>query len=509
MLSKRAFAFADIVPILKRRWWVVLIPLVLVPIAAVAFSYTITPMFLSQTLVLIESQKVPDSLVKPVISSDLDSRLASMKEQILSRSSLQPIIERYNLYPSSHVTVDDRIDMARKNIDIKPISSEVSHSSSLPGFFISFKSTDPHTAQLVCSDITTLFTGENLKSREEAAEGTTSFIESQLASAKRGLDEQDSKLADFQRQYMGRLPDESAPNVNMLTSLNTQLEASSQALNRMEQDRSYAQSMLSQQQAMAAATATPAAIPSSASEAQQVELQGLLTQRTELLSHDTASHPDVVAIDRRIAEARQQIARSAGSGGKSATSPAHESAGVQQLRAQIHALDIGIADKHKEQGQLQGSIRMYQDRIQASPLVEEQYKKITRDTATAQAFYDDLLSKRNQSKMATDLELRQQGEQFRVMDAANLPDAPYTPKRGMFLMGGIVGGLLFGLLIAAGLEFKDTTLRNERDMHALTKLPVLAIIGNVEADTAPATKLPKLPRLKRAKSGDAAAAPAV
>ncbi len=484
MLGHRVLNVEDYLTILKRRGWIVLIPLILLPIIFTAYSYTMAPQYLSQTLVLVEGQKVPDNLVKPVISSDLDSRLASMKEQILSRSSLQPIIERYNLYPEKKYTLDDRIDLARKNIDIKTIAAEGAHSG-LPGFFISFKAGEARTAQLVCSDITTLFTGENQKAREEATQGTTDFIKSQLADSKRNLDDQDAKLAEFQRQYMGRLPDEASPNVNMLTSLNTQLEAATQALARMEQDKAYTQSLLAQAQASEpppSASSSPGTSPSAALERAQAALASLQTQRTELLSHYTADYPDVVSIDRRMAELRTQIAHTATTPAAPATAPSsvasrYDSPAVQQLRAQLRSAELGIQSKRQEQAEIQTNVRMYQDRIQSSPIVEQQYKEVTRDHETAQAFYNTLLSKMNDANMATDLEKRQQGEQFRVMDAANLPDSPFSPKRSVFFMGGLFGGLVLGLIIVAFLEYKDTALRTERDVWAFTKLPTLAVIA--------------------------------
>ena len=154
---------------------------------------------------------------------------------------------------------------------------------------------------------------------------------------------------------------------------------------------------------------------------------------------------------------------------------------MQQLRAQLHASDVGIDAKRKEQAELQNSIRMYQERIESSPMIEEQYKELTRDYQTALSFYDDLLGKMNQSKMAPALEKRQEGEQFRVMDAANLPDAPFSPKRSVFLMSGIAFGLALGLVISGLLEYRDTSLRSERDVWAFTKLPTLGLIGFSES----------------------------
>lgn len=504
MLGHRKLNVDDYLAILKRRGWMILVPVVLLPLIAFGITFLIAPQYLSQTLVLIEEQKVPDEYVKPVISSDLDSRLASMKEQILSRSRIQPIIERYNLYATSHLSMDDRIDLARKSIEIKPIHSEIAHSGGLPGFFISFKASDAHTAQLVCGEITSLFLGENLRSREASAQGTTDFLKGQLADAKRNLDEQDEKLAAFQRKYTGKMPGEESPNLNMLTSLNTQLEAATQALARMEQDKSYEEAMLTQQ---AQSPTAGASGPSTgiAPQAQQIELQGLLAQESELTNHYTADYPDVIAVRRKIAELRKQIAQAPmpSAAGQVSSSPSRfDSPAVQQLRAQIRATDVGVQAKRREQAQIQSAVRMYQDRIQSSPLVEQEFKQLTRDYQTAQTFYADLLTKMNHSKMATDLEIRQQGEQFRMMDAPNLPDGPTFPKRSAFALVGLAAGLFLGLLLIALLEYKDTALRTERDVWVFTKLPTLAVIAfsePVRIEGQKANRLSRIGRLRRSK----------
>ncbi len=485
MLGHRALNLDDYLFILKRRLWIIAIPAIVLPILAYVFSFTIPSQYLSQTLVLIDQQKVPGDYVTPVVSSDLDSRLASMREQIFSRSRIQPIIERYNLYGANKMSMDDRIDLVRKDIAIQPIHSQIAHSGGLPGFFISFTASDPHTAQLVCGEITSLFLSENLKSREDSAEGTTEFLKGQLADAKKSLDEQDAKLAAFQRQYVGKLPGEETSSVQMLTSLNTQLEAATQSLARMEQQKSYDESMLAQQSANAqpalpslAMTGPPP--PPAASQAQELEMQKLLAQEADLTAHYTADYPDVITIRRNIADLRRKMAvgpASVASVPSAAPSRVVESPATQQIRAQIRALDLGINDARREQGSIQNAVHVYQDRISSSPQVQEEYKQLTRDYSTAQTFYDRLLSEMNNAKMATDLERRQEGEQFRVMDQPNLPDSPNYPKRPIFAMGGLAGGLALGLLIVGLLEYRDTALRTERDVWAFTKLPTLAIIA--------------------------------
>ena len=481
MLGHRTLTMEDYGAILKRRWWIIVIPTVVLPIIAVAIALVIPPQYVSQTLVLVEQQTVPDEYVKPVVSEDLAARLASMKEQILSRARLTPIIERFNLFGTGKTSMDDRIDMTRKNIDIKPIHSEMARTGGLPGFFISFKAADARTAQLVTGEITSLFVNENLKSRATSVEGTQDFLRGQLDDAKQKLDDQDAKLAAFQQKYVGRLPGEEAPNMNMLTSLNTQLDAVTQAIARMEQDKSYEEAMLAQQQSMSAQISDHGA---PAPQAQQADLQALLNEEADLTKRYTDDYPDVVAVRRKIKELRKEMAATPAAGPAAAATPPsvsapnrNDSIAVQQLRAQLRALDQGITLKKHDQAALQGQIRMYQDRISSSPLVQEEYKSLTRDYTTAQSFYDDLLKKMNSSKMATDLEKRQQGEQFRVMDEPNLPDSPSFPNRNLFALAGLAAGLCLGLLIVAFIEYKDTSLRSERDIWAFTKLPTLCVIA--------------------------------
>jgi polysaccharide chain length determinant protein (PEP-CTERM system associated) len=479
MLGHRALTTQDYLTILKRRWWIIAIPAILFPIVAFGISFLVQPEYISQTLVLVEQQKVPESYVKAVVTEDLNGRLATMREQILSRSRLQPIIERFNLFANSKMSMDDRIDMTRKNIGIAPIQSEIARTNGLPGFYISFKASDPRTAQLVCGEIQSLFVSENLSDRAASAAGTTDFLKGQLADAKAKLDEQDEKLRKFQQQYVGKLPGAESSNINMLTTLNTQLDAATQALARMEQEKSYAESILTMQQQNQISQTSEHGGP--APQVQQAELQELLNQEADLTARYTDDYPDVVSVRRKIKELRQKIAETPATTAAaipSTTTPRPtDSLGIQQLRAQIRAMDQGIAQKKRDQAAIQAQLHLYQERVASTPEVEEEYKAITRDNQTAQAFYDDLLNKIQTATMAANLEKRQQGEQFRVMDEPNLPEAPASPKRPVYVGGGLAAGILLGLFVVGLLEYLDTALRSERDIWAFTKLPTLGVIA--------------------------------
>jgi polysaccharide chain length determinant protein (PEP-CTERM system associated) len=480
MLGHRELTIEDYAEILKRRIWLILASALLFLGIGLSISFLIPPRYVSQTLVLIEQQKVPEDYVKPVVNEDLNARLASMKEQILSRSRIEPIIDRFNLYSGSKYTMDDRLDLTRKAIGINPIPAGPS-SHGMPGFYITFQAQDAHTAQQVCGEITSLFVSANLSARQESAEGTTDFLKQQLGDAKRNLDEQDAKLAGFEQKYLGKLPDQEPSNMNALQAMTTQLDASTQALSRMQQEETFLQAMVAQQeQEQTSAGASPATEAGAAPDSLSSQLKAAVAQEKDLESLYTPDYPDVVSIKRRVASLRAEVARNAAEPAKGKPSTARtESPQLQQLRAQLRAEREAIVTARQEQGHIEQQVRNYEARIDASPRVEEEYKKITRDHETALQFYNTLLTKMNESSMATALEQRQQGEQFRVMDAPNLPDSPTFPKHGIFAGGGLAAGLFLGLLLAGLLEYRDTSVRNESDIWAFTKLPTLAVVSYV------------------------------
>jgi uncharacterized protein involved in exopolysaccharide biosynthesis len=194
----------------------------------------------------------------------------------------------------------------------------------------------------------------------------------------------------------------------------------------------------------------------------------------------TPDHPDIIAMKRRITNLRAEIAHEPSAPAKPETAiNSSDSPQLQQLKTQLRAVKLSIASAKQDQTRIEEKVRSYEAKIESSPMVEEEYKQVTRDHDTALQFYNSLLNKMNESTMATALEHRQQGEQFRVMDAPNLPDEPTFPNRRIFAGGGLAFGLALGLLITALLEYRDTSLRNERDIWAFTKLPTLAVISYI------------------------------
>lgn len=472
----------DYLAILRRRWLLI----VVLAIAGAGIGYAISMVlpnsYKSQTLVLVEQATVPSEFVKPVISTEINQRLASMQEQILSRTRLEPIIHQFNLYAKdiNRLPMEELLTQLRKDIQVSPVQPMAeTRAQDLPGFRVSVTLDNARTAQQVCTTVTSMFIEENLRLRERRSEDTTRFLDQQLKDAKTKLDEQDARLAAFKSRYIGSLPDQDQTNLNILMGLTSQLNAVTDALGRAQQDKSFAQSMLTQQLA-----AWDAKKKGQNPDLVQQKLFDMENQLASLQARYSDSYPDVVKMKDDIA-ALKKTAKESQSGANdgdsaSSTQPAVEPQQIQQLRAQVHAFDQVLSEKTTEQEQIKGQIKVYRDRVQSSPAVEQQYKEITRDYQTALDFYNELLKKRDQSAMATELERNQQGEQFRVLDPANLPDKPSFPNRPLFALGGFGGGLGLALGLAFLLELRDTSLRSEREVEFALKLPVLATVPIIE-----------------------------
>ena len=477
----------DYLGIAKRRKWLLVIPPIVFGLVAYSVTFLLNPKYTSTTLVLVEGQKVATNLVQPAVTEDLNERLLTMKEQILSRSRLEPVMKKFGLYSGelNKRPMEDLIDQMRSNIQVDVIHG--AKEGSTTGFYISFTADNAKMAQDICAEITSFFMEENLKRREERAIGTTDFLASQLADSKRSLDEQDAKLAAFERKYIGQLPGEQAVNMNMLTSIRSQLDSVTQVLNRAQQDKLYAESLLAQQGAtMQPIQGTPDSLP-----AKEVDNQ-LTTLKQNLVAlgaRYTPQHPDVIKTKEMIANLEKSQQESAAQEKKQPTpssNPERQKIAStpenQRLRDNLHVLEVTIREKSLEQTRLQQEIRQYEGRLELTPAIEEQYKQLTRDYQTAQGMYDELLKKKSESEMSTDLERRQQGEQFRVVDPANLPEKPSYPDKMKFSGAGLCLGLALGGSLAFLIELSQKAIRNELDIEFYLKLPVIVSVPIIAAE---------------------------
>jgi polysaccharide biosynthesis transport protein len=480
------------VDVIRRRHMYFLVPFFLGWLAVWSASWVLPSRYRSGTLILVEQPSMPKDYVTPNVADDLQSRLQSITQQILSRTRLLHIIEEFNLYAPSggQRNQDELVERMRKDIEIELVRDE---RRQITSFNIYYSSRDPHVAQQVTGELTNLFISENL---EQKSEDTTKFLEQQLEAARQSLAEQEEKVRVFKDQHLGELPTQLGSNLAILSGLQSQLQNEEDGLNADRQQNAYLQSMLEESRAFNRSPktedGTPIGIP-----ALDQELDKLKAQLADLSSHYTDRHPDVRKLKDQIAktenmraQALAELKTGATTASESGNPPSsvtkdvdsRDGAATFQLQSQLKANQIDMANKEREVAALKAKINDYQGRLNQEPVREQQFADLTRGYEQSKATYDELLKKKNSSQMATSMELLQQGEHFRMIDPPSLPLKPDFPNRLKLCGMGLGIGIALGGIVAGGIEFLDDRLYNEK---ALKELMPVAVISEIPPITTP------------------------
>lgn len=489
------------VGIVRRRHIHFLIPLFIAWAAVWSLSWVLPPRYQSSTLILVEQPSMPKDYVTPNVNDDLQDRLQSITQQILSRTRLLHIIDQFHLYGGggAQASPDDKVARMRKDIDIDLVRDV---RSQITSFNISYLSRDPRTAQEVTSELSNLFINENLEVRQQESEGTTKFLESQLETARQALSEQEDRIRQFKGQHVGEMPTQLASNLQILTGLQGQLQSEEDALNAARQQHVYLQTLADQYRAMQSSVKGPDAAAVGLPAIDQ-ELDKLKAQLADLSSHYTDNHPDVRKVKEQIAKTqkmRDQLiaglkAKGAGDGTEVAMAPAangdpSQASALPQIQGQLHSNQVEIQNRERSIAGLKEKVDEYQGRLNQEPIREQQLADLTRGYDQSKANYDDLLKKKNGSAMATSMELQQQGERFRILDPPSFPAKPEFPNRLKFCGIGLGVGLALGLVVTGAFEFFDRRVHDEKELAELLPVAVMAEIPEVisAADTRRATR---------------------
>jgi polysaccharide chain length determinant protein (PEP-CTERM system associated) len=475
-----------------RRKWLVLVPFVLTSVTTVAVTRRLPNRFRSETLVLVVPQQIPESYVQPTVRVRLEDRLAAFNQQILSRTRLEQIVREFDLYASERKTqlMEDVIERMRTHdISVQTTTTGARQNATAPTFRISYSGRDPRTVMKVTERLASLFIEESLRDRSALAEGTNQFLETELQEARNRLIEQEKRLEAYRRQHSGELPSELNSNMQAIQNIQLQLQNLSQTLTQDKDRRQMVDRMLSEAEALPPVVGP--SIPgqpesgaaSSVPTAQQLEAARAQLRALELRLKPT--HPDIARTKRLIARLEEKAEAEALEQPLSptenvqiSTNPQEQQrqARIRDLAAERDALPRRIAAKEAQEVNLRETLASYQARIAAVPARETELVELTRDYETLRMVYTSLLAKNENARASTNLEERQMGEQFRLLEPARLPERPISPNRPQIYTMGALGGLAFGLGLALFLDYRDRSLRTEADLIHAFALPVLALV---------------------------------
>ncbi len=485
-MKKENKSLLDLMEIVYRRKWVLILPIAGGLVIGIVLSLTLQPIYRSTTLILVEQQQVPEAYVTPTDRTPFAEKLNTIKQQILSRTKLEQITNDFNLYGdeasegtrnplkkiirglssafSGKQAREDQIERLRNDIDIKVMGEGKRGGDA---FSVNFMGKDPRTVMQVTNTLASFFIDENLKAREEYAEGTSEFLSNELEKARLDLETQERALRKFREYYMGGLPEQLDTNLRTLDRLQIELQSMNNMIKTVEERKNF----LEDQLGLAAVGKSTIAINPLV-----VELERLKAELSALLSVYKDTYPDVVITQKKIAEiedqlfARSEQLKQGEKGGAEAMSMGVDiSAELSKLRTQLASF------RHRE-SEIRGQITGLEKRVEQTPANEQRLTNIRRDYDMSLKNYQALLEKKLNARLAENMEKRQKGERFRVIDPANLPEKPYKPDKAKIILLGIMAGGGVGVMLVYLLEFLNPAFRKADELSDTFEYPVLAVI---------------------------------
>jgi polysaccharide chain length determinant protein (PEP-CTERM system associated) len=353
---------------------------------------------------------------------------------------------------------------------------------------VSYESNLPVTAMKVTERLARLFIDENLRDREMLAEGTSQFLGSQVEDARRRLVEQEKKLEAYRRKHAGELPSQLESNLTAINSMQGQLRAVADSLSRDRDRLQLIERQLTELNTPDSAAAsvvdtTGATVAAVVGGSTQQQLVAARESLAKLALRLKPEHPDIAHMNRTIRDLEAKLAEEALAAPLSPEAQQPLTRGernrlklIRQLEEDATLLRSTIAEKEADQKRMRDPAAVYQKRADAAPTRETELIELTRDYDTLQKLYTNLLGKNEESKLAVNLETRQIGEQFRILDPARVPMRPFSPNRLQLNSLGSALGLALGLGLVLLLEWRDTSLKNDDDVRIALWVPVLALV---------------------------------
>jgi polysaccharide chain length determinant protein (PEP-CTERM system associated) len=463
----------------RRKWWIV-IPLFLSLVITYGVYKRLPRIYKTSTLILVQPQEVPEAYIKPTVRSMVADRLSTLSQQILSRTRLENVIQEFNLYPevTGRSGMEQIVAAMRQAITIEVQRTRGRDVQNT--FTIGYEGEDPRQVMMVANRLASLFIEENLRARERQATGTAEFLERELASIQTSLETKDQEIRAFKEKYMGELPQQLDANLRILGRLQDQMKNNADAFRATEERRIMVQQEIAQLSDQGSLLSGQQSV---SRDSPVVQLSRLRSRLTEIRSMYTEQHPDVVDLKMQIDSLEKEIEEGAGTeqDSDSAAKPRVFNPAVARLRGNLAELGLETSRVKAEERRLIEQIAMYQSRVENTPRIEQELATLTRDYGLLKANYQSLLDKKIQARMAENLERRQMGEQFTVLDPARLPEKPYKPDPRRVMLIGAFLGLVFGCGLAYMRETGDRSFHRIEEIEKALGFPVIATIPRIGA----------------------------
>ena len=462
----------------RRKLWIILLTLgIFVCIAVVAMR--LPSVYRAETVILVDPQKVPDSVVPTSVSGTVADRLSTIRQEVMSPTQLGLLTKEMNLYPAIRGKASEQELVARmqKSTTIEVVDSG---GQRLSAFRIAFTDTNRDQVAPVANRLASLFIERNLQARQKHFNGTSQFLETELQETKRQLEEKEHLLQDVKARYIMDLPESKQYHLEAMNTLRDQLRNSQDQVNRDRQSKVYIQSMAG----MSTQTIDLDQQSSASKSPSQMRLQKLENQLKDMQIRYGPNYPDVRKLRNDINQLKAKAESEKAENDIPDTQPNVPTHQVHNpvVEAEVNKLDQDIDDQTKAQAELEKQIQYHVGKLQQVPVFEQQIAGLMRDYDSLRNHYNQLQAKKLDAVMAGELETHQAGERFEILDAAVPPDGPEGPRRGMMIIGGLFFGLMCGVGVAFLVEVSDESVRHEREAAQIFGKPVLAGIPMITSD---------------------------
>lgn len=520
----------------RKKFFILAVTLVLFAVAGTV-AYLLPPVYESRATILVEEQQIPPDFVRTTVTGFAEQRIQSLTQQILSRAKLLEIIKQFDLYANlkEKYTTEEIIEKMRGDISLSTISAEIGEQrgkrqEGRPGitiaFVISYRGKDPQKVQKVTGTLASLYLEQNLRDRQEKAETTTKFLEAELRALDERIADIGQKIAEFKQKHQYVLPELKDHNLAQAERLEGEAKQLEAQIRAVQDRRQFLQNQLATvnpdvplaqdkggtlaldpkvrlyylQVELASLLATKSPdhpdvrrlkqqiaglekMVGSEGSAAAVRRQKLAELKTELAAKQEKlgpENPEIKALQRQIAQLEREAALDRGKPAVPLPSPAEASnPSYIATVSQINAADNELALLQKQLTEVRAKAKMYRERLEKTPLIEQEYAALMRDYQNAHTKHMEVMNKLLESRIAEGMEESQKAERFTLIDPANLPEKPVQPNRLLISLAGLFLGLAAGIGWVAGQDYLDHSIKDSNDIHWLTEVPVLGSISRI------------------------------
>ena len=476
--KSEAIKLGYLLGILLRRRWFIIIPFCLSMITGIYFALTLPKIYSSSTLILIQPQRVPTEYVRSIVSSGVEARISTISQQIMSRTNLEKIIEQFNLFSGpeyKNIFMEDKIAILRNNISVNVTRS--SRDRDTDSFSITVKGKNPENIAKIANTLASFFIDENLRLRETQAIGTSDFLENELQIMTKRLEEREEVLKLYHQKYMGGLPEQLETNLRILDRLQ-------ELLSEQRSSLSVAKNRLIEFENRIPPEIQSFPLTIGTNQTELSNIDQMKERLASLKTKYTDRHPDVIRLNKIINEFDSKI-KSKSEGTEDLETFENTISYSDTYTRQREGTKREIKTLEEDITKLSDNIRYYEKLVEDTPKREQELLSLRRDYQNIQGAYNSLLNRKLEAEISVNMEKKQKGEQFRIIDTARVPEKTISPNMKRLLLLAIAAGIAIGCGIIYFLEFLDSSFRDAKGVESFLGLSVIAtlpVLNNPKID---------------------------